>query len=487
MVSKMLHRPLFMVGVIALIYVCVTVFITLLIHNSFNTYAFDLGAFTQTLKYTLEGKMLWHPSVGGSELSQHFSPVLFFLVPFYWLFPHAQTLLIAQAVILGFSGYLVYLLAREYGFSHRTGLLVEALFFINPLVWGVALFDFHPVAFAVPGLLAMFLGMKQRKAWLFGVGLFVALISREDAVITAGIMGAVLLAAAWWKQRRLDRYGAILLVSAVLTYGVAVGVSALNSHGDSPRILSYLTNRYTYVDGSKDSFFFSLLKTFFSSGSLFLVCGYLVPLGFLPLLSYWSIPGLFILLSGMLSTSIGQHDQLMQYTAPAIPYLFVAFIAGLKRLEGDPQVNAFLARAGGRMRGYAVALIVIAAISMVSVGRIDNAQFPDSHDVALEKVLAAVPDGAVVTASNQVFPHICSRTETYLPHLQDRATGILHGIWGYPEKETEYVVVDRYHRQDYIGGYWEDAARKTIDIKYDLILQVESARLYRLKDSGNGR
>jgi uncharacterized membrane protein len=78
-----------------------TIYITLLMYYSYNTYAFDLGAFTQTLKYTLQGQLLWHPSIGVSELAHHFSPILLVLVPIYWLFPYAQTLLVVQGIILG--------------------------------------------------------------------------------------------------------------------------------------------------------------------------------------------------------------------------------------------------------------------------------------------------------------------------------------------------------------------------------------------------
>jgi uncharacterized membrane protein len=482
MISRLIHRPLFAVAAMALVYFVITTIITLLMHNSFHTYAFDLGAFSQSLKYTLQGKMLWHPSVGGSELAHHFSPVLFFLVPFYWIFPHAQTLLVIQALVLGVSGYLVYLLVREYQFSHRTGLLIEALFFINPLVWGVALFDFHPVALAIPALLVMFLGLKRQKPLLFAAGLFFALISREDVIITLAIFGLVLLIATWWKTKKLDRYGLVLLGSAIVTYGIAVGVSAFYSQGESPRILSYFSSRYTYIGPSQGNFVLNTLKTFFSSGSIFLLCGYLVPLGFLPLLSLsWSIPGLFILLSGMLSTSIGQHDQLMQYTAPAIPFLFMAFIVALTRLDKDKQVRSALERTGGRVRVYALVLLVIAAVSMISVGRIEYARLPDAHDAALNRVLSAIPDGVSVTASNDILPHLCARTNVYLPRLQDPGTGILHGIWGYPEKETQYVVVDFVHKQDYIGGYWEDFIKGKIEDKYQLILDIDGAQLYRLR------
>lgn len=159
---KCTKSPAFWAVLIALIFAAVIFFITIyLLYDSFHTGGFDLGVFTQDLKSTLQGQILYS-SAGQYQLAHHFSPVLLLLVPFYWFFPHPQMLLVVQGLLLAFSGFLIYRVALEYKFSPRAGLILEGLFFINPLVWGVALYDFHEVAFAIPALLVMFLGMKKR-------------------------------------------------------------------------------------------------------------------------------------------------------------------------------------------------------------------------------------------------------------------------------------------------------------------------------------
>ena len=181
---KWTQKPLFWAIVIALLYAAVTMYITIhLIHDSYHSTAYDLGLFTQELKYTLQGKILYSPAIGGSQFAYHFSPVLLLLVPIYWLFPHAQMLLVVQGLLLAFGGYLIYIISREYNFSHRAGLILEGLYFINPLVWGVALFDFHEVAFAIPALLIMFLGMKKKNWFFIILGLILALSTKEDVVV----------------------------------------------------------------------------------------------------------------------------------------------------------------------------------------------------------------------------------------------------------------------------------------------------------------
>ena len=223
---------------VALIYTAVTLFITIhLLHDSYHTSAFDLGIFTQDLKNTLQGQILYS-TAGQYQLAHHFSPVLLLLVPVYWLFPYPQMLLVVQALLLAFGGYLVYILAREYNYSHRTGLILEGLYFINPLLWGVALFDFHEVAFAVPALLLMFLGWKKQNWFFFGFGLFIALMTKEDVVLTLAVFGVVLMIADYWQHRKVSKISVIIFCSAFLTYGIGILVSRLFSGGGPATILS---------------------------------------------------------------------------------------------------------------------------------------------------------------------------------------------------------------------------------------------------------
>jgi uncharacterized membrane protein len=294
---------------LALIYTAVTLFITIyLLHDSYHTSAFDLGIFTQELKNTLHGQILYSPAIGGSQFMPHFSPVLLLLVPVYWLFPHAQMLLVVQGLLLGFGGYLVYVLAREYNYSHRAGLILEGLYCINPLLWGVALFDFHEVAFAVPALLLMFLGWKKQNWFFFGFGLFIALMTKEDVVLTLCVFGAVLMIADWWQHRKVAQISLVIFCSAVLTYAIGVLVSHLAAHGEPTRLLSYITTRYTYLGQPLSVGLPLAFHTVFSLDSLMLIIAYLAPLVFIPLLSpRWSIPALVVLASGIFSTNVAQH------------------------------------------------------------------------------------------------------------------------------------------------------------------------------------
>jgi len=465
---------------VALLYAAVTMYITIhLIHDSYNTYAFDLGIFTQELKNTLQGQILYSPALGTSQFAIHFSPILILLVPLYRLFPHAQMLLAVQSLLLAFGGYLIYVIAREYNYSHRASLILEGLYFVNPLVWGVALFDFHEVAFAIPALLVMFLGMK-RKNWIwFSVGFIVALATKEDAVVALGVFGFVMMLSEYWQHKNISKISIIIFCAAIFTYGLSVIISRLASGGESPGLLSFFTSRYAYICQPLSAAIPLAAHTIFSNDTLFLIDAYFLPLALLPLLApKWVIPALLILLSGILSTDIGQHGQLTQYPAVAIPFLFMAFIEVLPRIKQDPQIRTILKRTNNRAIAFSLIPIVIISIFLISQGRIKLASLPDAHDTSINQIVASVPDNATVTASNIIFPHLVSRTDVYLNAREGQeiaqSGGIINHVWGYPEKDTEYIIIDTKR---------SDIAESDIELissQYTLIKKIDGVMLFQL-------
>ena len=482
---ELIRKSTFQAVTLATAYVAVVLFISIyLIHDSYGSTALDLGLFAQTLKYTLGGNLLYNTIEGLSHLAYHFSPILLLLAPIYWIAPYCETLLVVQGVALGLSGYLVYLIARNYKLSHRTSLFIEGLFFINPLVWGVALFDFHPVALAVPTLLLMLIGLIQKKWTLFTIGLILSLMTKEDVIIALGVFGLVMFIANYLKDRKVDNVSVRIFYSALITYGIAVLVSIAVSKGDYPHILTYANVRYEYLSQPIVPAILGAIRTFFSAESLFLALAYLAPLAFLPLFSLrWAAPGLFILMVNMLSTYLAQHYELRQYAAAAIPFLFMALISTLAQLREKEDLQLLIMRARKHLLIYLIVAMVIAAllIKLYPTSRTMFAALPGPHEEAINRVIALVPDGATVTANNNIFPHLCSRTDAYLAEWIDPYTPIDSGDWRFPDRETEYVVVDRVYKQHYIGGDWEDVIMDELNEKYQLVVEIDGAKLYKLR------
>ncbi len=114
--------------------------LSVLRHESYHSFGFDLGLFDQVFWNTTQGRpfestMSQALPVPHSLLGDHFSPVFLLLMPFYLAFPHPETLLVIQTFALALGAWPVYLLAK---------LKLPAGY---ALLWVVVYFIFIPLAF----------------------------------------------------------------------------------------------------------------------------------------------------------------------------------------------------------------------------------------------------------------------------------------------------------------------------------------------------
>ena len=88
-------------------------------HYTFLTLGFDLSIFDQAFWSTLFKQRLFYETgdlsfnPGGSFFGVHFSPILFLLLPFYAIYPSAETLLVMHSAILALGLVPIYWMARE--------------------------------------------------------------------------------------------------------------------------------------------------------------------------------------------------------------------------------------------------------------------------------------------------------------------------------------------------------------------------------------
>lgn len=167
---------------------------------------------------------------------------------------------------------------------------------------------------------------------------------------------------------------------------------------------------------------------------------------------------------------------LMQYPAAAVPFLFLAFIEVLPKTARDPQIKSIIEKTRHRVVTWAVIPLVVISLMFIAGGRISLASFPDAHDAAINQVIALIPDNATVTASNIIFPHLCSRTDAYLDAWDGEALtspgDVMTHIWGFPENNTEYVIFDT-------GNDTVMASNLNIIMKqYTLIKSLDGVVLY---------
>ena len=123
--------------------------LTLMRHQSLQTYGCDLGIFDNVLWNTVHGHVLHSAILNRHFFGEHASPILLLLAPLYAPWQDARLLLILQAVALAWAALPLYrMAARQLG--PAAGLVVLFLYFSYVPLQGLYLFDFHEVALALP-------------------------------------------------------------------------------------------------------------------------------------------------------------------------------------------------------------------------------------------------------------------------------------------------------------------------------------------------
>lgn len=156
---------------------------------------------------------------GFNLLGDHFSPVLAFLAPVYRLFPHAQTLLIAQVVLIGVSVYVVCAVASRH-LSRWPAIATSVAYGLSFGLQSAVMAEFHEVAFGVP-LLALAGGAYVDGRYGAVVGWAVPLLLvKEDLGLTIAAIGAALWISGdrrrGWHLAAIGVLGTALIVTVVI-------------------------------------------------------------------------------------------------------------------------------------------------------------------------------------------------------------------------------------------------------------------------------
>lgn len=158
---------------------------TVLQHHLLATTGFDLGIF-DNLFFNLKQGEWFRGTVdrgnlgGGAHIQYHANFLFFFLVPFYAIHPSSETLLVLQAVLVGFSGIPIYLVVRDRLESRGIALALTYLFLIHEGTQSPVFYDFHDLTLA-----PFFVGwtlyfFEKGKTWSLAVAWLCAVLLRED-------------------------------------------------------------------------------------------------------------------------------------------------------------------------------------------------------------------------------------------------------------------------------------------------------------------
>ena len=409
--------------------------ISILKYNSFGYDDQDLAIYAQTLHNILHGSIessiLRVPFLGN-----HLNFILFLIVPIYAVFKSPITLLLLQTMALGFSGYPIYLIAKEQ-LPKKISLLLLFAYLFYPCLGYVNLYEFHIPPFATFFLAALLYAIYKNRFRLSLVFLIFALLCQENIPFVTVPLGVYLLIIKkppkWWLT--------MIIVSGIwfwlsffklipyFSKGVIQFIAIYGHLGGS--IAEVVKNILTHP--------IMVLKIILIKKNLIYLTQIFGPVAFLPILNPISFLGATpTLFQHLLSLREVEHTIYYHYTAEIIPFVFFSSIFALKKVLSFYKKENFIA----------IALLIVTIGANLIIGPHIKYLFNLSpfyktdSDYVKEAFLKKIPDEAETVATFEFLPKLSHRRKLY--SLQHVVTGV-HTLSNIPyelPKTTEYAIVD---------------------------------------------
>ena len=452
---------------LALLLLYVAVFATLTIrqHDAFNTNALDLAKFDQSIWNTAQGRP-FAITIGESlVIESHFSPALALFAPLYWVWADVRALFVAQSLILGGAGFLIYWHFRRS--APWVGLVIFAAYLMHPSLHHVNLVEFRRITLAAFAIsFALYHLLRRQYGWM-AVGLVVALLCKEDLSVIVAMFGLYILVVQ--KNRRAGLVTLVVgtvwlivvpfyLLPTLMTFDQSEGYQHAASH------YGYLGSTLPEIANTVLTRPQVLWEFAGQPQRLRALFDFVWPTAFLVLLApeiaLIGAPTLALLLLSS-SDTIGRLGA--WYPTVLIVLLYWAAGLGLQRVPHRWQKPA------------AVLLLALSAAAWFSSSELwpgpkfDAGQYTVSeHDRAVAEALRDIPPGAIVMAQDPLVPHLSQRQEIYLLP------------WVRGGNRPEYVLFDREMRtypvveEAYRTLFYDYLAGTT----YEVLQQIDSFYLF---------
>jgi uncharacterized membrane protein len=413
-------------------------------HEVYGSSRFDLGNMDQAVWNSAHGRILEATDETGeltSRLRNHADLILLAFVPLYWIHASPHWLLAIQAAVVGLGALPLFWLARRFlGGREAPAALLAVAYLLDPGLQSANLFDFHAQMMAGTFLLFAFHYLLERRLLPFVVFGALAALTKEGIVLIVAMMGLYAI----FPLKR-PRWGVLIFVvgTAYFLLTMLVLIPAFNAGSQS----TLVEGRYGAFGGSisgvvrtalTDPIF--MLRYVLTPPKLWYLADLVGATGFLavlaPLVLVIPAPELAVnlLADRPQMTETGYH-----YSAPIVPFVYVAAAAGLANLILILRWAAdrfSRSRPRWALRVPSALPTVLAAGVVVLVAELNHLERPiprvldpppEEHRRALGEALELVPEGAAVSATNHLGAHLAHRRYLYLfPTVGD----------------AEYVIVD---------------------------------------------
>jgi len=452
--------------ILSLIFFLIFSYYSVLRYISLNATGFDLGIYSSALYNAVHGGLFYTNLLNESYLGNHFSPFMFFLLPFYYIYQHNSTLLIIQAFSISFGAVPLYLAFRricpETGYSIY-GIFIVLVYELSPIAIGPISFDFHLMALMPFFYLSAFYFFLSRRMIPFYISIG-AIVSIHAFFAIIAIFFIFSLYLARYVRRGCTKdmkngigktivvlSGFIVTAAILMAYlifaehmkssisGSSFSITGINS------LILYLKNQYNISFTLK--MFLSAYRTKFGLlliavlGGGFLAVFY--PIALIPIIPY--------LMFSMFSGNSAYYIAGYQYTAMFSPMIFAASVYGIKKVA--------VRLKGLRLPKHGVKTAIVIFVLIISV--LNFALSPISpepvhiessnitgisqfHVNQTSEALFLLRDNinrsSTVLTQNNLYPQFSKFTDAYLLYSYNAIGNLSSMIY----KNFTYIIADRY-------------------------------------------
>ena len=436
------HPAAFVLGAAVVVWIATFAILVVRRHDRFYDVDFDMGIHDQAIWLLAHGRGFI--TVRGLEVfGHHATPGYFLLAPASWLGAGPNFLNVVQVAVLALGAFPLYLIARARGLAPWASAALGTAFLLHPALQFFGWELFHPEVMAITPLLCAYL-CATRKSWRwFAVWAVLAVAWKEDVALAVIVLGLII---AWRGDRRVGLTAAGLalawFVAVVFIFLPAINGGALQSEGI-----------YFGLGGSAGGIVDTALSDpgrvtarVFSPESGGFAWRLLVPFGFAPLLApVMLLIGFPQFLIDVLSDVPWTRVITFHYAALPFTALAIGMVEGV----------ALLGRRLGRPARIAAPLVVLACATFGTVAwgpspvgaEYRTGWWPPAVDARLaakRAAIDAVPEGASVSASYTLVPHLTHRAEIYsFPNPWRTANWGVPGSASRSPKRVDWIVIDR--------------------------------------------
>lgn len=329
-------------GLFVVCYFFLFLYLTFARHDGLKSYMNDLGNMDQPIYNTTKGNFMLMTNLpttgleGKNRFGGHANFILLFFVPIYYFFANPKILLFTQTLMISLGALPLYWLGKRLFEKKKwLSLVVPFIYLINPTVHDVNLFDFHPIAIAMPLILFAFYFMyTKRYGWFSFFAVLIALC-KEDMPLIIFMFGLYV----FFVQKEKWKGVVTCFLSLIYFFLVLKVIMPFFNNGEGSELIA---QRYSYLGGDIGRIIVNLITKpwlvlvhLISKIKIAYVTVLLLPTFFLPLLT----PNIFLLSLPSLLINLLSSNPMMYvpfhyyHAAPILPFIFLATLFSFYKLS----------------------------------------------------------------------------------------------------------------------------------------------------------